>query len=154
MTPVPMAMAELSPQWRDLLDAALSSLFDPDETVFRDSDGDGVGPVRAACRIETGESTRLRRPLNRNAFLYGCLDLTHDQPIEHLVVGFGRRHGSTTRIEAIAHRVGAADHVDIGPDIWESVRRWLSRVSRGEVLLVHNHQPNPINRFFDNLPLA
>ncbi len=139
---------------RDLLDAGLSSLFDPHSIEFRGTDEVGVRPVRSACQATAGEPVRLRHPLNRNAFLCGCLDFTEDEPVEHVIAGFGRRHGKTSRIEAIAHRLGSADHVDIGPDVWEAVRRWLAGTSRGEVLLVHNHPPNVLNRFFDNLPLA
>ncbi len=88
----------------------------------------------------------VRRLLNRNDFLRGCLVFTEDEAIEHLVVGFGREYGTTVRVEAIAHLLGSADHVDIPPELWNAIHEWLARTSRGRVLLVHNHPPNLLNR--------
>ncbi len=110
-------VSEPSQRWRDLLDAGLSSLSDPRPIDFREADEVGVRPVRSPCQATAGEPVRLRHELNRNAFLCGCLDFTENEPIEHLIAGFGRHHGRTTRIEAVAHRLGSADQVDIGPDV-------------------------------------
>lgn len=139
---------------RDLLDAGLSSLFDPQPIAFRAVDERGVSIVRKACASASAMPCHLRRPLNRNAFLCGCLDLTETEPREHLIAGFGRRFGSTTHVEAIAHAVGSAGQVVIPRQTWTAIHLWLEQTPRGEVLLVHNHPSNALNVLFDNLPLA
>lgn len=139
---------------RDLLDAALTSLFDPDPIRFVVANESGVRPVSRLCQQDLLAPVPLRRPLTRNAFLRGCLAFTQDKSVEHVIVGFGRQHGNTTRVDAVAHQTGTVDRVNIDMGIWEVIRDWLGKTSQGEVLLVHNHPPNVLNRFFDNLPLA
>ncbi|SRR6266849_213734 len=145
--------SSLRSTFSDLLDAAVSSLWDPEPIAFPPGER-GIRPVRAACGTAHVSPMLVRRLLNRNDFLRGCLVFTEDEAIEHLVVGFGREYGTTVRVEAIAHLLGSADHVDIPPELWNAIHEWLARTSRGRVLLVHNHPPNLLNRFFDNLPLA
>jgi hypothetical protein len=38
--------------------------------------------------------------VNRNALLIGCLEYADDKPEEHLIIGYGFRHGSTTKSKA------------------------------------------------------
>lgn len=139
---------------RNLLDAGLSSLFDPQAVQFRAVDERGVLPVRRASQSAGDVLFHLRRPLNRNAFLCGCLDLVETEPVEHLISGFGRRFGSTTLVGAITHIVGSAGQVAILPETWAAIQGWLERTPLGEVVLVHNHPRNFLNVLFDNLPLA
>jgi hypothetical protein len=96
----------------------------------------------------------LGRPLNLNAFLFGCLDFTEAEPLEHLIIGFGTAAASTTRVEALSHTVGSTDSVPIHRETWEAAEDWLKRTPRGQVILVHNHPRNFLNRLFDNPPLA
>jgi hypothetical protein len=145
--PIPQALL-------DVFDAALSSLLDPHPIQFRAADESGVAAIRAVCRRDSGTRVNMRRPLNRNAFLCGVLDMTEREAVEYLFVGFGRRHGSTTRVEAVAHTSGSADRVLIPASLWKAVEDWLADGSRHEVLLVHNHPRNILNVLFDNMPLA
>src|ERR1700682_5328828 len=91
---------------RDLLSTALSSVFDPFPIVFRPEDDHGVRPVKTACNKEVSCIHRFKTPLNRNAFLCGCLDFTDRETIEHVIIGFGQKYGSTTKITALSHATG------------------------------------------------
>lgn len=63
-----------------------------------------VTRVRTAIRnAEDGKLTRFKTAVNRNNFLLGCLDYTEVAANEHLIVGYGVRFGSTTRIESVHH---------------------------------------------------
>jgi hypothetical protein len=138
----------------ELLDAGLSSALDPIPVRFRPTDECGVRVVRVACTGEIGLSKQLRRPLNRNAFLFGCLDFLERQPLEHLIVGFGRLARSTTRLEGLTHIVGSADFVQVPPAIWDAAKTWLKTTPQSQVILVHNHPRNMLNAILDNLPIA
>lgn len=139
---------------RSLFESFVSSLFDPEPICFRGADECGVSPVRAACQKPHGTVHELQRPLNRNAFLCGCLDFTERDETEHIIFGFGHKHGRTTKITDVAHVAGAADRVSIPEDLQEAIIRHVASSHRAEVLIFHNHPPNPLNVLFDNSPLA
>lgn len=138
----------------DLVDAAISQILDPPPIQFREADESGVKPVRAACDGAYGTQHRLETEINRNAFLCGCLDFTDDEPIEHLIVGLGVRRGSTTKINGVIHLIGGKHSVSISPAVRESITRFVAQSHRAEVIVFHNHPPNPINVALDNLPVA
>ncbi|MBI2926160.1 MAG: hypothetical protein HYY24_10700 [Verrucomicrobia bacterium] len=131
-----------------------SSLFDPKPIQFRSTDEIGVRPVRNACNKPLGTPWELRRPLNRNAFLLGCLNFTEHEAIEHLIIGLGYRHEHTTKVCSIIHETGSETHVALGARTDEVIRRHLESAHKAEVLVFHNHPPNPLNRLFDNGPVA
>lgn len=137
-----------------IVSSIVSSLFDPSPIRFRDADERGVGPVRRACVSRQLEMQRLRRPLNRNAFLCGCLDYTEREAIEHLIVGLGNRHGSTTRVSAVVHVVGSEHRVGVPLGLQRQLDQWLNAGWDHEIIVFHNHPPNDVNVLFDNQPLA
>lgn len=139
---------------RDFLDATIPSLLDPNPISFRAIDEEGVAPVKAACRKATGTARSLRPPLNRNAFLCGCLGFAEGDAVEHLIVGFGNRWRTTTRITALVHVLGTKNRVGIPDQLHNEIRQRIASGHRAEVLLFHNHPPNLLNALFDNLPLA
>lgn len=137
----------------DLLDPVLASALDPEPVRFRPGDKRGVRPVREAARTAVAAPVVIR-PVNRNAFLCGCLDLTEKEPIEHLIVGLGRKHGSTTKIHRLAHATGSAGQVAIPPWIAGAIRAHIAADHSNEVVVFHNHPRNPFNVIFDNAPIA
>lgn len=137
----------------DLLDAVASSGLDPNPIGFRPQDEDGVEPVARVCR-ERPHVVMLDEPLNRNAFLCGCLDFLEHQPVEHLIVGIGHRHGSTTKIRGLAHVVGQASQVSIPGWVVAAARHAFASDFKAEVLWLHNHPKNGLNRVLDNSPIA
>jgi hypothetical protein len=138
---------------REVVGSALSSIFDPNPIAFRPPDEAGVRPVRAACRKPTGDCHKFGRPLNRNAFLCGCLDFTEREPIEHLIVGLGHKRASTSKIGSLIHAIGTEDSVSIPQFLGEAIREHLVTGFKAEVLIFHNHPPNLLNAIFDNSPL-
>lgn len=137
----------------DLLDAVASSTLDANPIGFRPQDEDGVEPVAQACR-GLSQVVMFDEPLNRNAFLCGCLDLLEHQPIEHLIVGFGHRQGSTTKVRGLAHVVGQAGQVSIPGWVVTAARKTFASDFKAEVLWLHNHPMNGMNRVLDNAPIA
>jgi len=134
--------------------SVVASLFDPAPVQFTARDEQGVGPTRRACMATDDGISPLRRPLNRNAFLCGCLDFTEDELVEHLLVGFGTKRGSTTKVSEIAHVLGQAARVNFPPWLQSRLADWLSKDHEAEVVIFHNHPPNVLNAAVDNSPLA
>jgi hypothetical protein len=109
---------------------------------------------RKILAARDGKLQRFRDPINRNAFLIACGEYADSKPEEHLLVGYGFRHGSTTKVESMHHVIGQASSVHV-PDavayaMWDHYRQ----DETNELLIFHNHPYNPINFLFDNLPLA
>ena len=138
---------------REVLGSAVSSIFDPGPIVFRPADEAGVRPVGSACRKSPGIIREFRRPLNRNAFLCGCLDFTEHEQIEHLIVGFGHKHASTTKISSLVHVVGTEHSVSIPDAARAAIQAHAASAHNAEVLIFHNHPPNFLNAIFDSPPL-
>lgn len=137
----------------EFLDPVLASAFDPDPIRFKARDECGVRAVRGAVTRASGALASFC-PLNRNAFLCGCLDLTDEESIEHLIVGLGWRHGPTTKVDQLAHATGSAGQVAISPWIADAIRTHMAADHSNEVVVFHNHPRNPLNVIFDNVPIA
>lgn len=139
----------------ETLKAILPAALEPGPVTFKAADERGVRVVREACRQHAPSVTPLRRVLERNPFLCGCLDLTEHDDHEHLIVGLGHKHGpNRTRIQAIAHVIGDRGSVSIPEIIHHAVQRHFLEAKSAEVIWFHNHPINPWNRLFDNTPLA
>ncbi len=139
---------------REITAALISSLFDPSPVRFRESDEAGVAPVRRACSSVRKEPYVLRKALNRNALLCGCLDFTEHEGVEHLIVGMGRRLGATTKISKIMYVRGTERAVALPTGFDESLVTWLGSSHDAEVVVFHNHPANYLNVIFDNVPVA
>lgn len=138
---------------REIIGSALSSVFDPNPIYFKPTDEIGVRPVKTGCERTAGRVYPFTRSLNRNAFLCGCLDYTEHEMIEHLIVGFGSRYGSTTKISAMAHVIGEKGRVSIPDTIRQGIKAHVESGNKEEVLVFHNHPQNLLNIVLDNLPL-
>jgi len=137
-----------------LIETAAHLIADPDNSIaFTRADERGIAPVVAACKKDADSLHKPRSPLNRNAFLCGCIEATHGHGLEHLIVGFGRKHGKTTKVEQIAHNRGTPDTVAIPPHIRSAMINHVQAGFANEVILFHNHPPSWINAVFDNQPL-
>lgn len=134
--------------------SVVSSLFDPAPIQFRSRDERGVPPVRRACQASDDGISRLRTALNRNAFLCGCLGFTERDRLEHLIVGFGNKSGSTTKVTEVAHILGQQTRVDFPAWLGSRLGQWLRSGHKCEAIVFHNHPPNDLNAAIDNAPLA
>lgn len=137
-----------------LIKTAAHLIADPDNSIaFTLADERGIAPVAAACKKDADSLHKPRSPLNRNAFLCGCIEATHGHDLEHLIVGFGRKYGKTTKVEQIAHHRGTSDTVGIPSHIRSAIINHVGAGPSNEVILFHNHPPSWINAVFDNQPL-
>lgn len=107
----------------------------------------------AILRARNGKLARFRGQVNRNAFLIGCRDYADDKPEEHLIIGYGFRHGSTTKVESLHHVIGAADTVRLPDAVAHAMWDFYAQHDDNELLIFHNHPYNLLNFLVDNLPL-
>lgn len=136
-------------------ESMLLSCLEPDPVEFKRGHERDVPRVRAAIhRAGSEASARFRPPVNRNSFLLGCLDYTELRAKEHLIVGYGFRYGSTTKVETVHHVVGDRGSVAIPTAIGHMMWDYYRREEVNEVILFHNHPTTPLALLVDNLPLA
>jgi hypothetical protein len=138
---------------KEVIGSAISSVFDPKPIAFKASDEAGTGPVRTGCCKPDGTLHIFRSQMNRNAFLLGCHQVTSEAEVEHLIVGFGFLHGSTTVVEQMAHAVGTKDAVSIPTHVASAIAAYVKQEHANEVLLFHNHPRNILNVVLNSGPL-
>lgn len=107
----------------------------------------------AILRAHRDGFARFRDVVNRNSFLLGCRDYTVDSGKEHLLVGYGFRYGSTTRVHSLHHVTGSSSSVCLPADVGHAMWAHYRRHHGNELLVFHNHPCNPLNLLLDNLPL-
>lgn len=139
----------------ELTTARIVALFDPNPIGWTAQHEQHVRRVRRAIGAATDRKVaNFKTPVNRNGFLLGCLDLTEHEPIEHLIVGYGLRLGSTTKITSLHHAVGTEHQVHLSDAMVSELGRHAAADSRSEIVIFHNHPRNILNHLFDNIPLA
>ena len=123
-----------------LIEDILLACLDSQPIDFRRVDETEVERAKRAI-VKAQDSTfgSLRAPVARNSFLCACLDFTESKREEHLIVGYGHRHGRTTKVERIHHVVGGARNVGIPDAVHSEIRRHHAHRSTAEVILFHNH---------------
>ncbi|MFZ5863222.1 MAG: hypothetical protein ACOYXR_10335 [Nitrospirota bacterium] len=109
---------------------------------------------KAILRARDGKLARFRYQVNRNAFLVACRDYADEKPEEHLIIGYGFRHGSTTKVESLHHVTGATSSVHLPGAVAHAMWNFYGQHESNELLIFHNHPYNPLNFLFNNLPLA
>ncbi len=109
---------------------------------------------RAILRTRDGSLARFRDQVNRNAFVLGCGAYTDGKPEEHLLIGYGFRHRSTTKVESLHHALGARGTVRLPDTMAHAMWDYYEQHEDNELLIFHNHPYNPLNFLLDNLPLA
>ena len=101
-----------------------------------------------------GRLQRFREPVNRNAFLIACREYADEKPEEHMLIGYGLRHGPTTKINSLHHVIGETSRVCLPDAIAHAMWDHHRQAEKNELIVFHNHPYNPLNFLFDNLPLA
>lgn len=109
---------------------------------------------KAILRARNSQLVRFRNPVNRNAFLLGCGEYTDGKPEEHLLIGYGFRHGSTTKVESLHHAIGSAGSVRLPDSMAHAMWDYYGQHEDNELLIFHNHPYNPLNFLLNNLPLT
>ena len=139
----------------EIVESALLGLLEPAPLRFTAQHESYVPRVKAAIRrAHGGKLARLRQPVNRNAFLLGCLDATESESREHLLVGYGLRYGSTTKIDGVHHAAGDVGSVQLPVGMAHAMWEHFEQREDSELLIFHNHPYNPVNFLFDNTPLV
>lgn len=139
----------------ELGESALLGCIEQAPLRFTPSHERDVPKVRAAIRrAGSGIAAAFRSPVNRSAFLLGCLDYTESSAHEHLIVGYGFSHGSTTKIQRLDYVAGGRSSVPITPSVPQRIREHYLHERVTELILFHNHPRNFLNLFLDNPPLA
>jgi hypothetical protein len=138
----------------EILETAVTSSFEPQPVQFKAEHEHEVPRVRARLtRTRDGNLGRFRPPVNRNGFLLGCLDYTELKGEEHLIVGYGIRHGFTTKIESLHHVVGGRESVSIPATVAHTLWDHYGSHQKHEVILFHNHPETLLSQLLDHLPL-
>ena len=134
--------------------AVFASAFDHEPIRWKRADEAGVLPVKHQCQRWGAGPHSFGAPLNRNAFLLGCLDLTQHESVEHLVVGLGSRRGSTTQVKAVLHWVGNTHSVGVPEGLRENLWNYVTGGRDHRVIVFHNHPRSVLDTVFDALPIA
>lgn len=108
---------------------------------------------KAILRARNGTLARFRDPVNRNAFLLGSLAYTDQRPEEHLLIGYGFRRGSTTKVESLHHVIGSTGTVRLPVAMAHTLWDYYQQDESNELLIFHNHPYSPLNFLLDNPPL-
>jgi hypothetical protein len=123
-----------------IIEAIILACLEPNPVNFRCVDEIEVkGAKTAIKRAATERCAAFRFPVTRKHFLCGCLDFTEHLPEEHLIVGYGRRCGSTTDIDRVHHVAGERRRVAIPDYVRSEIRRHHFQRSDAEVVVFHNH---------------
>ena len=70
------------------------------------------------------------------------------------MIGYGFRHGTTTKVQSLHHIVGGTASVHLPDTVAHAMWDYYVQDEHHELLVFHNHPYNPLNFLFDNLPLA
>jgi hypothetical protein len=139
----------------ELTESALLGCLEPEPIAFTRQHEKEISRVQTAIhRAKCGTLVRFRSPVNRNGFLRGCLEYTELRPEEHLVLGYGYRHGSTTKIDSLHHAIGASGSVTIPTSMAHAMWEHYGRDDGNELILFHNHPRNLASWLLDTPPLA
>jgi len=123
-----------------LIEAIILACLEPNPIDFRNVDDREVKRAKAAIkRATTRPDAAFRDGVTRNHFLCACGDFTEHLPEEHLIVGYGYRHGNTTRVEKVHHVVGQERRVGMPAYVRTEIRRHHFHSSDAEVIAFHNH---------------
>lgn len=137
----------------EIAESAVLSCFEP-KPISSWYDDELPRARQAILRARDGNLARFRNPVNRNAFLVACRDYADQKPEEHLIVGYGFRHGSTTKVESLHHVVGETDTVHLPNNVAHAMWDFYEQHESNELLVFHNHPYNPLNFLLDNWPLT
>jgi len=137
----------------EITESAILGCLEP-EPISSCYDDELPRVYRAILRARDGKLARLGHKVNRNSFLVACGEYADGRPEEHLIIGYGSRHGSTTKVAGIHHIVGATNSVLLPDAVAHSMWDFYGQHDRNELLIFHNHPYNVINFLFDNPPLA
>jgi hypothetical protein len=137
----------------EIAESAVLGFFEP-KPISSCYDAELPRARQAILRARDGKLARFRDQVNRNAFLVACRDYADEKPEEHLIIGYGFRHGSTTKVESLHHVIGKTGTVHLPDTVAHFMWDFYGQHESNELLVFHNHPYNVLNFLFDNAPLA
>jgi hypothetical protein len=155
-------VAEMSHQFidnslaREIIKSYLLSLVEPNPVNLSAVNEQEVTRANKAIYLANGiTAARFNKaPINRSSFLAACFDATYEEPIEHLIIGYGIKYRNTTKVSSLHHVIGDERSVSPTQKMCEAIQRQITQVCKGEVLIFHNHPKWFLNVLMDNFPLA
>ena len=158
------SLSSVGPDWRflkralgslalEITESAVLGCFEP-KPISSCYDDELPRARQAILRARNGKLARFRYQVNRNAFLIACRDYADEKPEEHLIIGYGFRHSSTTKVESLHHVIGKTGTVHLPDNVAHAMWDFYGRHDSNELLVCHNHPYNPLNFLFDNWPLT
>jgi hypothetical protein len=137
----------------EVAESAVLSCFEP-KPISSCYDDELPRARQAILRARDGKLARFRYQVNRNAFLIGCRDYADWKAEEHLIIGYGLRYGSTTKVESLHQIIGQTGTVHLPDNVAHGMWDFYGQHESNELLVFHNHPYNPLNFVFDNWPLT
>jgi len=138
---------------KELLLLWSSAMLDP-QVRFKPEHKGNIRMVRNALQKPQGQVHKLSRSILRNSFLYGCVEFTKDEPVEHLVLGFGKRSGGGTNISEVLHLVGDEGSVAVPPVLIRLIKEHAWKDRSSESIIFHNHPLGALDTIISRSPLA
>jgi len=121
-------------------EAIALACLDPDPVNFRNISKQEVKRVVAAIRrAAPTHGASFRYDVTRKHFLCGCLEFTEHLDEEHLIVGYGYRHATTTSVKTVHHAIGEKRRVAVPDYIRARIRQHHFHRTDAEVIVFHNH---------------
>jgi hypothetical protein len=143
------------PLVQELVKNTLLSAFEPSPIALPPcNEPELLRAKRLIKRAQGTALTSLKAPIKRSSFLGACLDLTDDEHHEHLIVGYGTRHGNTTKIDAVHHVLGEQHSVRPSAEMLNTIWQHIQQRRRGEIVIFHNHPQTWLNTLLGNTPIA
>ena len=121
----------------EITESAVLGCFEP-KPISSCYDDELPRTRQAILRARDGRLAGFRYQVNRNAFLVACHDYADKKPEEHLLIGYGFRHGTTTKVESLHHVLGETGSVRL-PDavahfMWDNAPPWKAFPERSAAL--------------------
>lgn len=133
---------------REIIDYFVGQGFDSNIIKFKKHHKEEIDELLVSLQDGSSEIQQLRTPILRNSFLYGCALYTRHEPVEHLILGYGKLRGGGTDVYSIQHIIGEEDCVNIPPEVEGCIH--LNTIRPGsEVLIFHNHPSDSIDNLFN-----
>ena len=141
-----------NPQTQELVETTFASIWDPNPIVFKSIHKKESQPFIRLLKDQSRNLHFISGRLLRNSFLYGCLKYTEKKPIEHMIIGYGKKMGRGTIIKVFMHFIGDEDSVSI-PDSIYALMRFVSFFPTMECIVFHNHPYKRLISFSNGKPL-
>jgi hypothetical protein len=132
----------------NLLDTYIPQRFERQPISFQKQHRIISKPFENFFYKKSNKILTLKKTIIRNRFLYNCAEFTQFEPIEYLIVGYGKKRGVGTDIKHIQINIGERDTVGIPKTIEKNIEKWSNKDLKNEIIIFHNHPRYWLNVMF------